>query len=1202
MLGIRTGRRSRVTATASTLTLDDRYVLEEGVVYLTGLQALVRLPLDQHRIDRRAGLDTATFISGYEGSPLAGYDLELMRRSALLDAHQVVHRPGLNEEIAATAVEGSQLTAVVGGARHDGVVGIWYGKAPGLDRATDAIRHGNLMGTHRAGGVLALVGDDPTSKSSTVPSASERGMADLMLPTIYPADPQDILDLGLHGIALSRASGLWVGVKVATNVADGSATAQVHPERVVPVLPELEVDGAPYRHTPTAKMVGTVPVDQERSAVDIRLALACEYAYRNGLNRIVARGRNDRIGIAAAGKTYLDVCQALRALGLDPADEAALAAHGVRLLKIGLIHPLEPRIVAEFSEGLDEIVVVEEKRPFLEAAVKEVLYGRPGAPAVVGKQDVDGSRLLPASGELDPDPIADALARRLVARDAHGDVSGGVPSVRAWLDRRRTRESIALPVLPRTPYFCSGCPHNRSTKVAGDSLVGAGIGCHAMVLLMDPAQVGDVAGLTQMGGEGAQWLGMAPFLDRDHLVQNIGDGTFLHSGSLAVRAAVAAGVNVTYKLLYNSAVAMTGGQQAVGAMSVPVLTDLLASEGVKRTIVTAEDPARYRGVRLAAGAEVWHRDRLLEAQEELAKVPGVTVLIHDQQCAAEKRRHRKRGRLADPPTRVFINERVCEGCGDCGHKSNCLSVQPVETEFGRKTQIHQPSCNKDYSCLDGDCPSFLTVVPGRRPAGRDRAAGRRTAPPLDAADLPEPSPRVPTDRFAMRITGIGGTGVVTVAQVLGTAALIAGQRVRALDQTGLSQKGGAVVSDAKITTEPIDAANKLAAGECDLYLGCDLLVAADAKNLEAADPDRTVAVVSTTKVPTGHMVADTSIPFPDPDGLLDRIGRASRAGQGAYVDAQRLAEDLFGDDQYANILLVGTAYQAGALPLPADAIEEAIRLNGAAVEANLQAFRRGRQAVCDPDALRAAVDGTRPQPAVRRSPSASETDPRASEIADRVRAGPDSELARLVAIRVPDLVAYQNPRYAESYAGVIERVRAAEGERTPGSTALAEAVARGLYKLMAYKDEYEVARLSLDPELRAEITARFGSDARYAWKLHPPILRALGMKKKITLGPWFGPVFRVLRALRRLRGTPLDAFGYARVRRVERELIREYREVVDELVRRLSPDNHALAVEIAELPDLVRGYEQVKLTNVELYRERLRELRGRLGSPLQPAA
>ncbi len=983
------------------MRLDDRYLIEDGLIHLTGIHALARLPLDQRRADRRAGRNTAVFISGYEGSPLAGYDLELTRQRRLLDEYGVVFRPGVNEELAATAVQGSQLAATAADSRFDGVTGIWYGKSPGLDRASDALRHNNLMGTHPAGGALALVGDDPAAKSSTVPGASEQLLADLGMPALYPADPQDVLDLGLHAVALSRASGLWVGVKIATDVADGSGTARVHPDRITPVMPDAEIDGQPFAHRVHARMLQPAVTPLERSRNGPRLELARRYAAANGLNRLVRSGAGDRIGIAAAGKTFLDLRQALRILGLD---DAELARRGVRLLHLGMVYPLEPGIVRQFAAGLREIVVVEEKRSFIETAVKDLLYGRQDVPAVTGKRSPDGTELLRADGQLDPDVIAAGLAPRLLAH-------GGFPSVERWQQAqeagRPRRDRIELPLLSRTPYFCSGCPHNSSTKTPEGSLVGGGIGCHAMVLLMDEAQVGSVAGLTQMGGEGAQWIGMAPFTQRQHLLQNIGDGTFHHSGSLAVRAAVAAGVNITYKLLYNSAVAMTGGQQPAGVMSVPEITRTLAAEGVRRIIITTGDPRRYRRERLPGGVAVWHRDRVVEAQEKLAKVPGVTVLIHDQECATELRRKRKRGLVPAPAERVMINERVCEGCGDCGRKSNCLSVQPVPTEFGRKTRIDQSSCNQDFSCLEGDCPSFLTVIPGQPAAGQPgagqpgagqpgKSAGRRVAPPLGAAAIAVPVRPAAPGPHVTRITGVGGTGVVTLSQILSTAAMLAGRKVRALDQTGLAQKGGAVVSDVKIADTEIEVASKAAAGECDLYLGCDLLVAADPGNLAAADPDRTVAVVSTTEVPTGTMVVDTSASFPDSGEITGRIRRATRAADGVFLDARRLAESLLGEDQFANILLTGAAFQAGALPLPAEAIEEAITLNGVKVEANLQAFRRGRQAVADPGAFAAALADLQPSAAGQPVP------PEAAALASVVGAADGSELARIVALRAAD--------------------------------------------------------------------------------------------------------------------------------------------------------------------------------------------------------
>jgi indolepyruvate ferredoxin oxidoreductase len=1138
-----------MTETVARPQLSDRYTATSGRVQLTGVQALARLPIDQHRRDLAAGLNIGTFISGYEGSPLAGYDQELGRLKQLLDGCDVTFVPGLNEEAAATSVQGSQLACTLPGAARDGVIGIWYGKAPGLDRATDALRHGNLMGSHPRGGALVLVGDDPGAKSSTLPCASDSALADLSIPYLYPADSQDVLDLGRHAIELSRASGLWTGLKIVTAVADGSSTVNLAADWPAPRIPP----GA-GTHVPTARLLHPTLGQLERDLVTNRLRIAREYARLNGLNRVVGRGPGDVLGVVAAGHTFLDVLAALRRLGIG---EDSLAASPVRLLRVGMPWPLEETTVREFADGLKEILVVEEKRSFLEAAIRDVLYGGPVQPAVTGKRDADGSELVPAYGELDADLITGPLRRRMTA------VGVAAAAAPAAADVRTT-----LPLVSRVPYFCSGCPHNSSTKPLPGTLVGGGIGCHALVLLMDSSQAGTVTGLSQMGGEGMQWIGMAPFLDRDHFVQNIGDGTFDHSGSLAIRAAVAARANMTYKLLYNSAVAMTGGQRPASGMTVPQIVGVLLAEGVARVIVTTEDLGRYRRVKLPRGVPVWDRSRIAEAQRVLAATPGVTVLVHDQECATEKRRKRKRGKIAQPQTRVFINERICEGCGDCGRKSNCLSVQPVPTEFGRKTRVHQSSCNVDYSCLDGDCPAFMTVreSPGRRQAAVIEA--------ITSEELPVPRPVVDPDSFGIRLTGVGGTGVVTVSQVLATAGLIAGWHTRSLDQTGLAQKGGAVVSDVRFSRSAPPPTNKLGTGECDLYLGCDLLVAADPKNLAVTAPDRTVAVVSVAEVPTGPMVSDPALAFPDrttvSQPILDRVRDGS-----VLLDVRRIVLGLFGDDQFANVFLVGAGFQSGALPLPPDAIEEAIRVNGVAVEKNLQAFRRGRQYVAEPAAVLAAAG--------RSAPTAPDT--------------AESPLDRLIRMRSDDLTAYQDHAYARRYLDVVERVRAAERDKTPGSTALTEAVARYLYKLMAYKDEYEVARLALEPSLGAGLEAEFGPGARASWRLHPPVLRALGLKRKIALGPWFVPAFRVLRALRRLRGTPMDPFGRTRVRIAERELIEEYLGLVDHLIGRLSPATAALAVRLAELPDGVRGYEDVKMRTVESYHQAMAELRAQLDEP-----
>ncbi|MFW0791352.1 indolepyruvate ferredoxin oxidoreductase family protein [Gordonia sp. CPCC 205333] len=1163
-------------ASRGSFSLDDRYTRESGTIYLTGIQALVRMVRDRAIVDRSSGLRTASFISGYEGSPLAGYDLEIARRRKYLDPYDITHRPGLNEELAATSVMGSQVAARVGhlspdaaGAQRDGVVGYWYGKAPGLDRATDALRHANIIGTHPNGGAVALVGDDPGAKSSTVPCASEMALADLYMPILYPADSADILDFGVHAALMSRVSGLWTSLKISAHVADGASTAVVAPDAILPDYGGLGASP----HIPSGQLLGANLMELEQNQLTIRLPRALEYARLNGLNQIVARTADDRIGIVAAGKTYLDMREALRLIGISDADLAGL---GIRILKLGMVYPIERDILDRFIEGIDEVIVVEEKRDFIETMMRDILFRRPDAPAIVGKTHEDGSTLFSRFGELDVDAVTRGMAARL-------GVHHQIASAQRWLDdHMNRRERINLPLAVRTPYFCSGCPHNSSTKVpaAGSEasgpndsryLVGAGIGCHAMVLLMDPQQVGDVAGVTQMGGEGAQWLGMAPFVDEKHFVQNVGDGTFMHSGSLALRAAVASGEDITYKLLFNGTVAMTGGQDPVGEMDLPQMVKLLLAERVAKIVVTSDDPNRTRTLGLPGDVEVRHRDDMLDIQTELASVPGVSVLIHDQHCAAENRRKRKRGTYETPAQRVMINERICEGCGDCGEKSNCLSVHPISTEFGRKTHIDQSSCNFDFSCLKGDCPAFVTVTPGS-----DRA--RERVPAL-ANSLPEPdrSP-IATGNFTIRVTGIGGTGVVTVSQVLATAAVLDGNCARTVDMTGLAQKGGAVVSDLKVSAEPTEQAAKVASDDCDVYLACDQLVGADPVNLKVASASKTVAVVSTATVPTGSMVVDTQVGFPAAAQVYSSID--ARVARAVYLNAAALSEELFDDEQYANMMMVGAAYQTGALLISAESIERAIELNGVAVEANIQAFRRGRQAVADPDGVAAAADSVRV--------SVAEYAP--SDAARRATAEFDGELASTVTRRYDELIAYQNEEYARRYLFDVTRVhRSGLGEQ------FTIAVARNLFKLMAYKDEYEVARLTGDTAFAAEVADTFGADAKVAVRLHPPTLRAMGMREKISLGRWAKPGMTGLAKMKRLRGTALDPFGHTEIRRTERALVVEYREVIDQLLAQLgpapTPQQRATATSIAELPDMVRGYEGVKMANVEHYRAELNRQR-----------
>ncbi len=1146
-------------------SLDAKYRQQTGLIFLSGIQALVRLPLDQHRADARRGLRTATLISGYRGSPLGGLDLTLERNPDLLREHHVVFLSGVNEDLGATAIYGSQLANLFPQPKYDGVLGMWYGKGPGVDRTGDIFKHANYAGVGRHGGVLALGGDDPLSKSSTLPTHSEVAFYDALFPVLFPGNVQEILDLGRLGFELSRYAGLWTGFKIVTNVADEVGTAEVGPDRTAIVDPGFEWEGRPWRPTQNPTLLPPFGLELEREIHYGRLPAALAFAAANRINRITVDPPEAWLGLVAAGKTYYDLREALAELGLD---DGALRRYGIRVLKLGMLFPMEPGIVRQFARGLEEILVVEEKRAFVELFVRDVLYNDAVHPRVVGKRDEQGRPLVPANGELDADRLAQIVASRLERRVQLDSITARV----ALLETLRERPEPLT--LARQPYFCSGCPHNRSTEVPDGSLAGAGIGCHGMALTMPERRT---MGVTHMGGEGVQWVGAAPFSGLPHMFQNLGDGTFFHSGSLAIRQAVAARTNITFKLLYNSAVAMTGGQDAAGAMPVPELTRALEAEGVTRILVLTDDPGKYpRGTRWAAGAEVWHRDRLDEAQRVLRVTPGVTTLVYDQRCAAEKRRLRKRGKLPDPAMRVVINEAVCEGCGDCGVKSNCLSVHPVETEFGRKTQIHQSSCNKDYSCLRGDCPSFVTVVPLGAPRKKTRPAFVLERP------LPDPPLRVPA-RANVFMTGIGGTGVVTVNQVLGTAALLDGKHVRGLDQTGLSQKGGPVVSHLKIGDVDEETSNKVGAAGADCYLGFDVLVATSAVNLDHARPDRTIAVVSTSQVPTGAMVRHTDVHFPDATGLVASINRVTRKDENVFVDALGLAEALFDDHMAANMIVLGAAYQAGAIPVSAAAIEEAIALNGVSVPMNTQAFRAGRLVVADP-----AWVGTvrrRRAGAVDLAPAVT---PQARALVEQT--GAEGELRRLLEVRVPELIAYQDERYARAYVEFVARVRAAERQAAPGESRLSEAVARHLFKLMAYKDEYEVARLHLRPEFAQSLAEEFPEGVQLHYHLHPPLLRALGLKQKLKLGRWLEPAFHALVRLRRLRGTSLDPFGHARVRRVERALIGEYRLLVEKALTALDVEGYERAVKLARLPDLIRGYEDVKLRSVERFHDEVRTL------------
>jgi len=1163
--------------TSGAYTLDDRYLADEGRVFLTGIQALARLPLEQLRVDRRNGLNTAALVSGYPGSPLGGYDRAVAAAAGLAPELPIRCRPAMNEEYGASAIMGSQLASMQPDCLYDGIVGLWYGKAPGVDRAADALRHAVYAGTSMYGGAVAIVGDDPAAKSSTVPSSSAGLLADLHLPLLYPGDPAEALDLGRHAIALSRVTGLWSALKIVADVADATATVDLHPERIQPVLPRI--DGLPYQHRPDGNLLTPRTIDVEREIYEIRYQLARDYASANRLNLVTVDPSNAWIGIVASGITYREVREAFTRLGLRT--DAEIEACGIRLLKMGMPIPFNPETVRSFAAGLSEVVVIEEKRPGVESLVKDALYGLAGGPRIVGKRDEFGEVLVPGFGALDADHVIDVLYRRLGDR-LRDRLAPPLPP---------EPESLAPTTVARTPFFCSGCPHNRSTQVPEGALVGAGIGCHTMALLMDKARVGDIGGLGCMGNEGVQWIGMSDFLERDHFIQNIGDGTFFHSGQLAVQASVAAGVNVTYKLLYNGTVAMTGGQDPQAQMDVPSLAANLLRQGVVQVLITTDDVEQFDRSVLPSSVEVWYRDRLIEAQERLAKVRGTTVLIHVQGCAAESRRARSRGRAPIPSQRVMINERICEGCGDCGRISNCLSVQPVETPFGRKTQIDQTTCNFDYSCLEGDCPSFMTIT-------RPDPTAQKPAPAREPVAMPDvellaPARLVPDDEFAMRVTGIGGTGVVTVAQVIGTAAMLDGYHVRGLDQIGLSQKAGPVVSDLRLSRIGPTSTNRLGLGQADLLLAFDQLVAASEKGLHTADVARTTVVGSTTATPTGEMITHLDLELPSADEMGKLIAEATRSDAQFWAESAAITEDLFGSAKTANIFVVGMAFQAGCLPIADDRIEEAIRLNGVAVESNLEAFRWGRLQVADPDAVdRVRIELANPALEVELSRAYRVS----ASLATRL-SGLECESSEAEALTryASELVAWGGERRASEWLDVLERVGRAEAGARPGSRRLVSAVAANLFKLMAYKDEYEVARLMTDDEALREARTIAGSGGRIVWKLHPPLLRALGLRRKISIGIGAMPAIRLLARARFLRGTFLDPFGHAKLRRFERALPGEYVEAIDRLLGHLDRIGFEAAIRVIGLPDGIRGYEDLKLERIAEFRASLATAERELG-------
>jgi len=1201
-------------------TLEDRYTRQKGRIYLSGVQALVRLPLMQQLRDAAAGLDTAGFISGYRGSPLGGFDLELWRARRHLDAARVRFQPGLNEDLGATMVWGTQQTNLFPGARVDGVYAMWYGKGPGVDRCGDVFKHANAAGTSRFGGVLALAADDHACRSSTLPHGSEDEFVSAMMPVLNPAGVQDILDLGLVGWAMSRYTGRWIGFKTIAETVESSASAEVDPFARRIVLPEdfeLPPGGLNIRWPDP-------PLEQEMRLHRYAVAAAQAFARANRIDRVVMDSPRARLGIVTTGKSYLDVLQALEYLGLD---EEACRDIGIRVYKVGMSWPLEPEGIAAFARGLDDIVVVEEKRAFIERQMKEQFYNWPEAwgrrPSIVGKYDEQGEWILPSTGELTPATIAGVIGRRI----QRFFTTESIEQRLRWMEQKEAEMALPRANFPRVPHYCSGCPHNTSTRVPEGSRALGGIGCHYMVTWMDR----NTDTFTHMGGEGVTWAGQAPFTETGHVFQNLGDGTYFHSGSLAIRQAVAAGVNITYKILYNDAVAMTGGQPVDGTLTVPDIAWQMRAEGIHTIVVVSDDIGKWsRRDLFPPGVEFHDRRELDAVQKRLRQVKGVSILIYDQTCATEKRRRRKRGKLEDPARRVVINSLVCEGCGDCGQKSFCVSVLPLETEFGRKRQIDQSNCNKDYSCVEGFCPSFVTVH-----GGRLRKGPRAQAEAL-LDNLPEPQVRTGLERpWNILITGVGGTGVVTIGALLGMAGHLEGKGATVLDQTGLAQKGGAVTTHVRLARRPEDIhAVRIAAGEADLVLGCDMVVVNDYWSLSKVRPERSEVVLNTYQAMPGSFTTRPDLHFPAAE-IIAAVRLALGGRQPRLLDATQLATALLGDAIATNLFMLGYAWQLGLVPLSHAALMRAIELNGAAVEMNRQAFAWGRLAAVDPEAVaraaglqvgagghdtgRAAELRELPPGQWEGSEWGSPSAPRPQEHGHGRQVLPEHgpgepvllpvddlrlsrDLDELIARRERFLTDYQDAAYARRYRELVDRVRATEQARVPGSTALTEAVARYAFKLMAYKDEYEVARLYTSGPFLRRLQQQFEGGYTLRFHLAPPLLAdrdEQGRLVKREYGPWMLTAFRWLAKLKFLRGTAFDPFGRTAERRAERQLIDDYFATVGRLLARLDAGNLDLAVEIARIPEQIRGYGHVKEAHLQRALARQAELLARWDDPLR---
>ena len=1164
------------------ISLDDKYTLERGRAFITGTQALIRLPMMQRQRDLKAGLNTAGYITGYRGSPVTSVDMTAIKAKKHLDAHHVKFHPGVNEDLAATAVWGTQQTNLFKDAKYDGVFAMWYGKGPGVDRCGDVFKHANNAGSARHGGVLVLAGDDHAAKSSSTAHQSDHLLNACGIPVLYPSSVQEYIDYGLHAWAMSRYTGLWVSMKCVTDIIESGASVDFDPDRVRIVTPddfELPPGGLNIRW-PDAVL------EQEVRMNTFKWYAALAYVRANKLNRIIWDSPKARIGIITAGKSYLDTRQALADLGID---EQVASDIGIRLYKIGMTWPLEADGVQQFAKGLDEILVVEEKRQILEYALKEELYNLKDGerPRVVGKFDDTGEWsnehrtghgdwLLPATYELNPALIARAIASRISRYYAGHPVEQRVKQRIAYLEAKeavlKTINARPDPDQDRTPYFCSGCPHNSSTKVPEGSRALAGIGCHYMVLWMDR----ETSTFTHMGAEGVTWVGQAPFTNEQHVFTNLGDGTYFHSGILAIRAAVAAKVNLTYKILFNDAVAMTGGQVFDGPLDPGIISRQIAAEGVTPIIVVTDEPDKYpHDYNWAPGVTVRHRSELDAVQRELREVKGVSAMIYDQTCASEKRRRRKRNEYPDPAKRAVINEAVCEGCGDCSVQSNCLSVEPLETELGRKRQINQSSCNKDFSCVTGFCPSFVTVEGGALKKPKKAAAG-----PTDMAALPTPQIPGTATPFGILVTGIGGTGVVTVGQILAMAAHVEGKGCSVLDMSGLAQKGGPVMSHVRLADRQQDIhSTRVGTGAADLVIGCDLIVTASRDALSRMGEGRTFAAINSTGSSTAAFVKNPDWQFPGASSQQE-IVNACGAAQVQFIEAGQIATALMGDSIATNMFMLGYAWQKGHVPLHEASIMKAIDLNGVSVGFNKTAFTWGRTAAHD---LAAVIKLTTP-----------------AKVIEFKRA---HTLDDLVAKRVELLSAYQDPDYAAQYRAFVDQVRAEESKLGGKNLRLTEAVARYLYKLMAYKDEYEVARLYTNGAFGEKIAGMFEGDVKLKFHLAPPLLAkvdANGHLIKQEFGPWMMKAFSVLAKFKGLRGGAFDIFGYTEERKMERALIGQYRHTVSALLTKLTDANVAQAVAIACIPEDIRGYGHVKARHLKAAKAKEASLIAAFNTPAAP--